>query len=131
MYLRVSYLFAGVFLSSEVYGTSVDPNRPCSEDRLVYTCTTSGVLTWTIGTISIATYISGQGTTFVGATRMHAFLPGIVANLTNVGETFLTSTLTISSAGTVGDMPEIVCEGLSGIRNGTILRPVGEIATIE
>ena len=130
MYLRVSYLFAGVFLSSEVYGTSVDPNRPCSEDRLVYTCTTSGVLTWTIGTISIATYISGQGTTFVGATRMHAFLPGIVANLTNVGETFLTSTLTISSAGTVGDMSEIICEGLSGIRNSTILRPIGEVVII-
>ena len=114
-----------------MYGTSVDPNRPCLEDRLVYTCTTSGVLTWTVGTTFIGAYISGQGTTFVGAARMHAFLPGVLANLTNVGETFLTSTLTISSAGTVEDMPEIVCEGLSGIRNGTILHPVGEIATIE
>ena len=114
-----------------MYGTSVDPNCPCLEDRLVYTCTTSGVLTWTVGTISIGAYISGQGTTYVGATRMRAFLPGIIANLTNVGETFLTSTLTISSAGTVGDMSEIVCEGLSGIRNSTILRPVGEIATIQ
>ena len=131
MYLRVAYLFAGVFLSSEVYGTSVDPNRPCSEDTLVYTCTTSGVLTWTVGTTFIGAYIRDQGTTFVGATRMHAFLPGIVANLTNTGETFLTSTLTISSAGTVGDMSEIICEGLSGIRNGKILRPVGEIATIQ
>ena len=129
-----SLLFAGVFLSSEVYGTSVDPNHPCLEDRLVYTCTTSGVLTWTIGTTFIAAYISGQGTTFVGATRMRAFLPGIVANLTNVGETFLTSTLTISSAGTVSlfnAMSEIICEGLSGIRNGTIVHPVGEIATIQ
>ena len=62
MYLRVPYLFAGVFLNSEVYGTSVDPNRPCLEDTLVYTCTTSGVLTWTVGTTFFGAYISGQGT---------------------------------------------------------------------
>ena len=113
-----------------MYGTSVDPNRPCSEDTLVYTCTTSGVLTWTIGTTFIGAYISGQGTTFVGATRTDASLPGVVANLTNMGETFLTSTLIISSPGTVGDMSEIICEGLSGIRNSTILRPNGEVVII-
>ena len=123
-------LFADVFLNAKVYGTSVDPNSPCSEDRLVNTCTTSGVLTWTVGTIFIGAYISGQGTTFVGATRTVASLPGVVANLTNMGETFLTSTLTISSAGTVGQESEILCEGLSGIRNSTILRPVGEAVII-
>ena len=121
---------AGIFLSSEVYGTSVDPNHPCLEDTLVYTCTTSGVLTWTVGTTFIGAYISGQGTTFVGATRTDASLPGVVANLTNMGETFLTSTLIISSAGTVGDEAEIICEGLSGIRNSTILRPIGEVVII-
>ena len=124
------YLFAGVFLSSEVYGTSVDPNRPCLEDTLVYTCTTSGVLTWNVGTTFIGAYISGQGTTFVGATRTDSSLPGVLANLTNMGETFLTSSLTISSAETVGDMSEIICEGLSGIRNSTTLRPNGEVVII-
>ena len=117
-------------MRSEVYGTSVDPNHPCLEDTLVYTCTTSGLLTWTVGTISIAAYISGQGTTFVGATQTDASLPGVVANLTNMGETFLTSILIISSPGTVGDMSEIICEGLSGIRNSTILRPIGEVVII-
>ena len=113
-----------------MYGTSVDPNRPCLEDRLVYTCTTSGVLTWTVGTTFIGAYISGQGNTFVGATRLDASLPGVVANLTNMGETFLTSTLIISSPGTVGHEPEIICEGLSGIRNSTILCPNGEVVII-
>ena len=108
----------------------MDPNRPCLEDRLAYTCTTSGILTWTIGTTFIGAYISGQGTTYVGATRTDASLPGVVANLTNMGETFLTSTLIISSAGTVGDEAEIICEGLSGIRNSTILRPIGEAVII-
>ena len=124
------FLTVGVFLNSEVYGTSTDPKSPCLEDRLVYTCTASGVLSWTVGTTIVGAYISGQGTTFVGATRTDASLPGVVANLTNMGETFLTSTLTISSAGTVGHKSEIMCEGLSGIRNSTILRPVGEAVII-
>ena len=113
-----------------MYGTSADPSNPCLEDGLVYTCTTSGVVTWNVGTTFIGAYISGQGTTFVGATRTVASLPGVVANLTNMGETFLTSTVTISSAGTVGQEAEIMCEGLSGIRNSTILRPVGEAVII-
>ena len=124
------FFIVGIFLSSEVYGTSVDPNHPCLEDTLVYTCTTSGVLTWTVGTTFIGAYISGQGNTFVGATRLDASLPGVVANLTNMGETFLTSTLIISSAGSVGHEPEIICEGLSGIRNSTILCPNGEVVII-
>ena len=32
----------------------------------------------------------------------------------------------VASAGTVGHESEIMCEGLSGIRNSTILHPVGE-----
>ena len=126
-----SFPTAGVILTSEVYGTSADPNSPCLEDRLVYTCTASGVLTWTVGTTIVGAYISGQGTTFVGATRTVASLPGVVANLTDIGETFLTSTLTISSAGTVGHESEITCEGLSGLRNSTILRPIGEVTIIQ
>ena len=114
-----------------MYGTSVDPIMPCLEDRLVYTCTTSGVLTWAVGTTFIGAYISGQGTTVVGATRTDASIPGVVANLTNMGETFLTSTLTISPAGTVGHESEILCDGLSGIRNSTRLHPIGEVATIQ
>ena len=124
-----SFPTAGVILSSEVYGTSADPNNPCLEDRLVYTCTTSSVLTWTVGTTIVGAYISGQGTTFMGATRTVASLPGVVANLTDIGETFLTSTLTISSAGTVES--KITCEGLSGLRNSTILRPIGEVMIIQ
>ena len=114
-----------------MYGTSVDPNNPCLEDTVVYTCTTSGVLTWTVGTTFIGAFISDQGTTFVGATRTDASLPGVVANLTNMGETFLTSTLIISSAGTVGHESEIICEGLSGIRSSTILRPIGKVTIIQ
>ena len=113
-----------------MYGTSTDPNNPCLEDIVVYTCTTSGVLTWTVGITFIGAYISGQGTTFVGATRRDASVPGVVANLINMSETFLTSTLMISSADTVGHESEIVCEGLSGIRNSTILCPVGEAVII-
>ena len=113
-----------------MYGISVDPNSPCLEDTVVYTCTTSGVLTWTVGTTFIGAYISGQGTTVVGATRRDASLLGVVANLTNMGETLLTSTLMISPAGSVGHESEIICEGLSGIRNSTILHPVGEAVII-
>ena len=113
-----------------MYGISVDPNSPCLEDTVVYTCTASGVLTWTVGTTFIGAYISSQGTTFVGATRTVASLPGVVANLSNISDTFLNSTLIISSAVTVGHESVIICEGLSGIRNSTILRPIGEVAII-
>ena len=113
-----------------MYGTSADPNNPCLEDTVVYSCTTSGVLTWTVETTFIGAYISGQGTTFVGAKRTVASLPEVVANLTNMSETFLTSTLIISSAGSVGQESEIMCEGLSGIRNSTILHPIGEAVII-
>ena len=113
-----------------MYGTSVDPNSPCLEDRLLYSCTTSGVLTWTVGTTFIGAYISGQGTTFVSATRTVASLPGVVTNLTNMSETFLTSTLMIPSAGIVGHESEITCESLSGIRSTAILHPIGEVVII-
>ena len=73
MYFRVAHsLSAGVFLSSEAYGTSLDPNNPCLEDRLVYSCTTSGVLTWNVETTFIGAYISGQGTKFLSATQTAA-----------------------------------------------------------
>ena len=121
-------IIAGVFLSSEVYGTSVDPNNPCLEDTVVYSCMTSGVLTWTVRTTFIGTYVSGQGTTFVGATRADSSLPGVVANLTNMDDTLLTSTLTISPAGFLRNVSEITCEGSSGIKNSTVLRPKGEVA---
>ena len=114
-----------------MYGTSADPSNPCLEDRLVYTCTTSGVLSWTVGTTFIGAYISDQGTTFVGATRTVASIPGVVANLTNIDDTLLTSTLMISPAGSVGHVSVIICEGLSGIRNNTIFRPIGEVTTIQ
>ena len=114
-----------------MYGTSADPSTPCLEDGLVYTCTTSGVVTWTVGTTFIGAYISGQGTTFVGATRTVASIPGVVANLTKIDDTLLTSTLMISPAGSVGNASVIICKGLSGIRNNTIFRPIGEVATLQ
>ena len=127
-YFRCAISFiVGVFFSSEVYGTSADPNSPCLEDTVVYTCMTSGVLTWTVGTTFISAYISGQGTTFVGATRRDTALPGVVANLTNVDDTLLTSTLMISPAGSVGNASHIICEGSSGIKNSTVLHPKGEV----
>ena len=124
----MSLLIAGVFLSSEVYGTSVDPINPCLGDTVMYTCTSLGVLTWTVETTFIGTYISGQRTTFVGATRTAASLPGVVTNLTNMDNTLLTSTLMISLAGSVGNVSEITCEGSSGIMNSTVLCPRGEVA---
>ena len=110
-----------------MYGKSVDPNHPCLDDTVVYSCTTSDVLTWTVGTTFIGAYISSQGTTFVGATQRNAALPGVVANLTNVDDTLLTSTLMISPAGFVGNELEIMCEGSSGIKNSTVLHPKGEV----
>ena len=116
-----------VVLTSEVFGISDDPNNVCLQDRLVYTCTVPNVLTWTVGTTHIGSYIAGQASAVVGATRMNGDLPGVVANLTNVDGTMLTSTLTVSSAGSVANGSTILCQGLSGDRNSTVVRHRGEI----
>ena len=118
-----SFLDAAI-LTSEVFGISDDPNDVCLQDRLVYTCTVPFVFTWTVGTTQIGSYTSGQATTFVGATRMNG---GVVANLTEVNGTTLTSTLTISSAGSVANGSVILCEGFSGDSDSTVLRHRGEI----
>ena len=107
---------------------SIDFNELCLKDGLVYTCTTSGVLKWTVGSTVVGTYRSGQRTTFVGATRTDAALPGAVANLTNMDDTLLTSTLMIPYTETVVNGLEIVCEGSSGIRKSLIFHRKGEIA---
>ena len=111
-----------------MYQPLIDFNHLCLKDRLVYTCTTSSVLTWTVGTTVVGIYISGQGTTFVGATRTDAALPGVVANLTKIDDTLLTSTLMIPSTETVVNELEIVCEGSSGIRKSLMFQQKGEIA---
>ena len=116
-----------VVLTSEVFGISDDPNNVCLQDRLVYTCTVPSVLTWTVGGIQIGAYITGQASAVVGATRMNGALPGVVANLTDVDGTMLTSTLTVSSAGSVANGSTILCQGLSGDRNSTVVRHRGEI----
>ena len=54
-------------------------------------------------------------------------LPGVVANLTDVDGSMLTSTLTISSAGSVANESMIICNGLGQDRNTTVLRHRGEI----
>ena len=110
-----------------MFGISDDPNDVCLQDRVVYTCTVPIVFTWTVGGIQIGSYASGQATTFEGATRMNGALPGVVANLTDVNGTALTSTLTIPSAGSVPNGSVILCEGLSGDRDSTVLRHRGEI----
>ena len=92
-------------------------------DRLVYTCTVPIVLFWTVGTTQIGAYVSS---TVVGATRMNGALPGVVANLTEVNGTALTSTLTIPSAGSVPNGSVILCEGLSLDSNSTVLRHRGK-----
>ena len=122
------FIVGDVVLSSEVYRPSMDFNELCLKDRLVYTCTTSGVLTWTVGTTVVGTYINGQRTTFVGATRTDAALPGVVANLTKNDDTLLTSTLMIPSTETVANELEIVCEDSSEIRKSLIFQQKGEIA---
>ena len=109
-----------------MFGISDDPNDVCLQDRLVYTCTVPTLLTWTVGGIQIGSYASGQATSFEGATRTNGDLPGVVANLTEVNGTTLTSTLTISSAGSVANGSVILCEGLMGDRDSTMLRHRGE-----
>ena len=121
-----SFLDAAV-LTSEVFGISDDPNDVCLQDRVVYTCTVPSVLTWTVGTTQIGFYLNGQASAVVGATRMNGDLPGVVANLTDVDGTTLTSTLTISSAGSVANESVILCTGVDPDNNSTVLRHRGEI----
>ena len=121
-----SFLDAAI-LTSEVFGISDDPNSVCLQDRLVYTCTGPIVLSWTVGGIQIGSYVSGQASAVVGATRTNGALPGVEANLTDVNGTTLTSTLTIPSAGSVTNGSVILCEGLSGDSDSTVLRHRGEI----
>ena len=63
----------------------------------------------------------------MGTPRIDGALPGVVASLTNVDGTMLTSILTVSSAGSVANGSTILCQGLSGDRNSTVLRHRGEI----
>ena len=87
------------------------------------------VLSWTVGTTQLQGYVSGQSNTFEGATRMNAAdLPGVVANLTDVDGTTFTSTLTISSAGSVTNGSMVLCEGLAGDRDSTVVRHRGKIS---
>ena len=85
------------------------------------------VLSWTVGSVTLSVYITGQPSGVVGTTRDDPTrLPGIVANLTDVVGAMLTSTLTISSAGSVMNESEIRCDGLSGDSNSTVLRHKGD-----
>ena len=121
-----SFLDAAM-LTSEVFGISDNPNSVCLQDRLVYTCTVPSVLSWTVGGVQIGLYVSGQASAVVGATRTNGDLPGVLANLTDVNGTTLTSTLTISSAGSVANGSVILCEGLLGDSDSTMLHHRGEI----
>ena len=108
-----------------MFGISDDPNNVCLQDRLVYTCIVHYGLSWTVGTTRIGFCQSNR---FEGATRMNGALPaGVVANLTEVNGTTLTSTLTISSAVSVTNGSMISCEGLAADRDSTVLRHRGEI----
>ena len=110
-----------------MFGISDDPNDVCLQDRLVYTCTVPDVLTWTVGGVQLAAYIAGQASGVVGTPQDDpSRLPGIVANLTDVVGAMLTSTLTISSAGSVMNESEIRCDGLLGDSNSTVLRHKGD-----
>jgi len=115
-------------LSYEAYKASISFNGLCLKEQLVYTCTTTGVLEWIVGKTVVGTYTSGQITTFVGATQTNAALPGVVANLTKIEDTLLTSTLIILSPETLANELEIVCEGSSGIRKNFIFHQKGEVA---
>ena len=126
-YTSIFFIPGVVDLTSEVFGTSVDPNNPCLEDRLVYTCTTSGTLTWRVGTFMLAAYAGRQTSTQVGNTREDPQLPGVVGNLTNIDGIVLTSTLTISTAESVANESVILCEGEFGNMNSTVVRQIGEI----
>ena len=110
-----------------MFGISDDPNDVCLQDRVVYTCTVPSVLIWTVGGVQLGAYASGPdavvGTPRDDPTR----LPGVVANLTDVDGTMLTSTLTISSAGSVANESMIICADVGQDRNTTVLRHRGEI----
>ena len=114
-------------MTSEVFGISDDPNDVCLQDRLVYTCTVPDVLAWTVGGVQLGAYIAGQANGVVGTPQDDPRVPGVVANLTDVDGTTLTSTLTISSAGSVANESMIICNGLGQDRNTTVLRHRGEI----
>ena len=110
-----------------MFGISDDPNNVCLQDRVVYTCTAPTVLAWTVGGVGLPSYIAGQPSGVVGTTRDDpSQLPGVVANLTDVVGAMLTSTLTISSAGSVMNESEIRCDSLSGDSNSTVLRHKGD-----
>ena len=113
-------------MTSEVFGISDDPNDVCLQDRLVYTCTVPDVLAWTVGGVQLGAYASGPDAV-VGTPQDDLRLPGVVANLTEVDGTTLTSTLTISSAGSVANESMIICAGVGQDRNTTVLRHRGEI----
>ena len=115
-------------LSYEAYKASISFNELCLEEQLVYTCTTTGVLEWIVGTTVVGTYTSGQITTFVGATQTNAALPGVVANLTKINDILLTSTLMILSPETLDNELEIVCEGSSGTRKSLVFHQKGKMA---
>ena len=115
-------------LSYEAYKASIGFNELCLKEQLVYTCTTTGVLKWIVGSTVVGTYISGQISTFVGATQTNAALPGVVANLTKIEDTSLTSTLIIPSTETFANELEIVCEGSSRISQSLVFHQKGEIA---
>ena len=115
-------------LSYEAYKASISFNGLCLKEQLVYTCITTGVLEWIVGTTVVGTYMSGQITTFVGATQTNAALPGVVANLTKIEGTLLTSTLIIPSTETFANELDIVCEGSSRIRKSLVFHQKGEMA---
>ena len=111
-------------LTSEVFGISENPNDVCLQDRLVYTCTVSNFLRWSVGGVLIGAYLDSDD---VGTTHDNpARFPGVEANLTANG-TVLTSTLTISSPGDIMNGSIILCEGSGGDSNSMMLRYRGEI----
>ena len=117
-------------LTSEVFGISDIPNDVCLQDRLVYTCIVPDVLAWTVGTVQLGSFINGQASGVVGTTLDDPTrLFGVVANLTEVDGSTLTSTLTISLAGMIMNGSEIRCDGLRGDNNSTILRHKGDTST--
>ena len=114
-------------MTSEVFGISDDPNSVCLQDRLVYTCTTPDVLRWTVGAFQLPPFVLALSGTNVGNTQTSPQLRGVVANLTNIDGTSLTSTLMIPSAGMVMNESVITCEGSSGNMNSTVLLHRGGI----
>lgn len=103
-----------------------DTEYVCSGDQAEYTCrasqfgTTGILLTWFIGNVTLPPFTSlATYGDRVGDTRISPHLPGVIANLTEVTDLKLISTLVINlnSAEALPDRIRISCGGIGNVED--------------